>query len=79
MQKTSIEKQIIKIIDQFSPYIIGHGGSIKFISWDAKTGTVDVELLGACQNCSMSHLTLKYGLEQALTAKIPSIKEVRSV
>ncbi|MFH1112117.1 MAG: NifU family protein [Patescibacteria group bacterium] len=75
----TIESKIIKIMAELEPYMAGHGGSISFVSWDPITGVVEVALKGACQNCPMSHLTLKYGLEQALKTKILSIKEVKSV
>ena len=40
---------------------------------------VKVRLLGACSDCSMSHMTMKAGLEEALKKAVPEIKQVIAV
>ena len=42
-------------------------------------GIVHVRLLGACSDCSMSMMTLKAGLEEALKSTTPEIKGVEAV
>jgi Fe-S cluster biogenesis protein NfuA len=41
--------------------------------------TVRVRLMGACSDCSMSFMTLKAGLEDALKLVAPEVKAVESV
>ena len=39
----------------------------------------DYPLLGACVDCSMSHMTLRAGLEQALKVAAPEVLKVEAV
>jgi Fe-S cluster biogenesis protein NfuA len=42
-------------------------------------GIVRVRLMGACSDCSMSLMTLKAGLEEAVKKIAPEIKSVEAV
>lgn len=42
-------------------------------------GIVKVQLLGSCSDCSMSKMTLKAGLEEALKISAPDVKAVIAV
>ena len=44
-----------------------------------KDKKVRVRLLGACQNCSISPVTLKAGLEESLKVSVPEIIGVEAV
>jgi Fe-S cluster biogenesis protein NfuA len=79
MKDDKIVKKIKKIMAKIQPYVAGHGGSINFVSWEPVDGRVLVSLQGACENCAMSTLTLKFGLEAALKREIPEVLEVVSV
>lgn len=72
-------KDLKVILQKMEPYVAGHGGRIKLISWSAATGTVKVKLAGHCQDCSLAPLTLQYGLGRALKEKYPQIKKVEAV
>jgi Fe-S cluster biogenesis protein NfuA len=74
-----IVKKIKKIMTKNEPYVAGHGGSINFVSWEPAGGRVLVSLQGACENCAMSTLTLKFGLETALKKEIPEVQEVIAI
>ncbi len=79
MSKQNIESKIKKVIAKIEPNILSHGGGIEFVGWDAKSGIVRVRLGGVCQECPMSWMTLKYGLEQVLKKEISQVKEVQSI
>lgn len=74
-----IVKKIKKIMAKIQPYVVGHGGSINFVSWESSEGRVSVSLQGACENCAMSALTLKFGLEAVFKKEIPEVREVVAV
>jgi Fe-S cluster biogenesis protein NfuA len=42
-------------------------------------GVVRVQLLGACRDCSMSVMTLKAGLEEAVKKVAPEVVRVEAV
>ncbi len=65
-------------IEQLRPFLHDDGGDMELINITDE-GIVRVKLLGACSSCSMSVMTLKAGLEEALLKVAPEIKGVISV
>ena len=65
-------------IEQLRPFLHDDGGDMELIDI-TENGIVRVKLLGACSSCSMSVMTLKAGLEEALLKVAPEIKGVISI
>lgn len=65
-------------LDQLRPFLEADGGDMEIVEI-TEDKTVKVRLLGACSECSMSHMTMKAGLEEALKKAVPEIKEVVAV
>ncbi len=74
-----IEKTIKKIIDNIRPHLQMDGGDVEFVAFDPKSGKLKVKLMGACQGCPMSQITLQEGIGRAIKAKVPAVKEVTAV
>ena len=75
------EVTILKInnaIDQLRPFLIADGGDMEFLEL-TDDAIVRVKLLGACSDCSMSHMTMRAGLEEALKIAAPEVKSVEAV
>ena len=75
------EVTILKInnaIDQLRPFLIADGGDMEFLEL-TDDAIVRVKLLGACSDCSMSHMTMRAGLEEALKTAAPEVKSVEAV
>lgn len=75
----TIEEQIEQVLEQIRPALRLDGGGIELVSFDATTGVVQVRMQGACVGCPMSEITLKMGVEAALTDALEQVKEVVSV
>lgn len=69
-----MREQVEAVLAKVRPTLQADGGDIELI--DVKDGIVQVRLSGACSGCPMSQMTLKQGVEAALKAAIPGIKEV---
>ncbi len=76
---TKTTKDIQKALDKVRPMLQADGGDVELVSWDAKTGTVQVQLMGMCVGCPMSQVTLKQGIEAEIKKAIPEVKEVVSL
>lgn len=78
---TTTDKEIIdKIeaaIDQLRPFLEADGGDVRLLR--VKDNIAEVELLGTCKDCSMSAMTLKAGIEQAVKEAVPQIIAVEAV
>lgn len=75
-QKKPIKTRILQVLDQIRPAIQMDGGDIEFVKYDARKKCVMLRLLGACQGCPMSEITLYQGIEEALKSHLPEIREV---
>jgi len=76
--KERLEEKVRNVIDQIRPYLVADGGDISYVNI-TEDNTVNVQLHGACATCSMSILTLKQGVEQAMIKAIPEIKSVEAI
>ncbi|MGB4985443.1 MAG: NifU family protein [Erysipelotrichaceae bacterium] len=74
-----MEEEIIKVIEKIRPYIQKDGGDVQFISWDEQTGTVYVQMLGACVDCMSLEDTLTNGIEDILIEEVPAVKKVQMI
>ncbi len=78
-EKNKTTKDIQEALDKVRPMLQADGGDVELVSWDASTGTVQVQLMGMCVGCPMSQVTLKQGIEAEIKKAIPEVKEVISL
>ena len=64
---------------RIKPAVAEDGGSILYCGFEEETGTVLLEMQGACSSCSSSSVTLKNGVENMMRHYIPEVKAVREV
>lgn len=77
MEKDLLEK-VNTAIDQLRPFLNADGGDMELVEITSEK-VVKVRLLGACSDCSMSMMTLKAGLEDAVKKIAPEIQGVEAV
>lgn len=75
--KQDISAKILQVLEYVKPYMQSHGGDVEFVKFEE--GTAFVRLLGSCNGCSQSAVTLREGVEEALVEHIPEIKNVEVV
>ena len=78
MSDQSLIEKVEIAIDEIRPYLIADGGDIKVVSIDNKN-IVNLELLGSCETCPMSPMTLKAGVEEAIKKQVPEIKGITAI
>ncbi len=66
-------------LEKIRPAIQSDGGDVQLVDVDEAEGNVQLQLLGACQGCPMSMLTLKAGIERTLVRLVPGVKSVETV
>ena len=64
-------------LETVRPYLQSHGGDVELVELDGSTAVV--RLHGSCNGCSMSAVTLREGVEEALVAGVEEITEIRVV
>lgn len=65
-------------LETIRDYLRTDGGDVRVAGITADA-IVELELLGACSSCNMSHMTMKAGVEQAILRAVPEVTSVRTV
>lgn len=60
------------------PYLEADGGDVELLEIIDGNKAV-LELKGACSTCSMSHMTMKAGIEETIMRAVPEIKSVEAI
>jgi len=71
-------ERVEKAIDTVRPYLEADGGNVKIIEI-TPDNIVRLELTGACSSCSMSSMTMKAGIEDAVKRAVPEITAVVAI
>lgn len=73
-----LKVRVEEALEQIRPYLVEDGGNVSLIEI-TEDKIVKLELLGACKSCSMSAMTLKAGIEEAIKRAAPEIKGVEAI
>lgn len=66
---------IEEALETVRPFLKLDGGDVELVQIDSDN-VVTLRLLGACSGCSMSHMTMKAGIEEAIKKVLPEVKSV---
>ena len=76
-RQAEIEAEISELFEkQVRPHAQADGGDIHFKRFDPETGTVYVEMRGACVSCSSSTVTLRFMVLRLLQHYIDEVSDV---
>lgn len=78
MNKEDLTQKINDALEQLRPFLNADGGDMELVEI-TDDAIAKVRLLGACSDCSMSMMTLKAGLEEAVKKVAPEIQSVEAV
>ena len=76
--KEEVRSKVLVALDQLRPFVHADGGDMELID-STDDAIVQVRLLGSCSDCSMSQMTIRGGLEEALKMAAPELKGVVAV
>ncbi len=70
--------KVQSILDKVRKYLQADDGDVELVNIK-ESGIVEVRLLGTCEECPLSQMTLRAGIEKALIKEIPEIRRVESI
>lgn len=73
-----MKEEIKKALDSIRPFLQADDGDVELVDV-SDDGIVTVKLIGACEICPMSIMTLRAGIERSLLRQVPGIRRVESV
>lgn len=74
--KPSLHERVEQALDSVRPYLATHGGNVELVDV-APPESVTIRLLGACDGCPASGLTLREGVEKAIKEYCPDITTIK--
>ncbi len=74
----TLYRKVEEALDTIRPYLEADGGNVEVIEI-TEDKTLRIELMGACKTCSMSHMTMRSGIEETIKRAVPEIKNIVSV
>jgi Fe-S cluster biogenesis protein NfuA len=77
-QREQLAQRVNMALTELRPFLEADGGDITLDDISEK-GVVRVRLHGACSNCSMSAMTMKAGVEEAIKRAAPEVVKVEAV
>lgn len=72
--KQDMYTKVAAVLEEIRPYLRSHGGDIELDR--VEENVVYVQLQGACSGCSLSAMTLKNGVEEAIKTRLPEVEQV---
>jgi len=78
MQKEALVQRVDKALDELRPHLEVDGGNIEIVELTDDL-VLKIKWLGNCEMCTMSTMTLKAGVEQAIKQNVPEIVSVEPI
>lgn len=72
--RADLPTRVERVLEMVRPTLAEHGGDVELV--DVREGRVVVRLVGNCHGCSMSAVTLKNTVEEAMKDQLPEITGV---
>lgn len=77
-QDLQLLARINEALETIRPHLAVDGGDVEVVEVTPDK-RVKIRWIGNCVNCSMSAMTLKAGIEQAIKGKVPEVAGVEAV
>ena len=73
-----LRERVEAALNSIRPYLEADGGNVTVLEI-TEDNVARLELIGACGTCSMSAMTFKGGIEDAIKRAVPEIVKVEAV
>ncbi|NNE30162.1 MAG: NifU family protein [Saprospiraceae bacterium] len=77
-EKAELMERVDNALDDVRPHLAVDGGNVELVDI-TEDMEVKIKWMGNCKSCSMSSMTMKAGIEQAILGKCPSVKSVAAI
>ena len=74
----SLFDRVQAALDTIRPYLEGDGGNVELLEVN-QAGEVRLRLIGNCEQCNISHLTQRNGIEKVIRLSVPEITLIESI
>ena len=78
MIEHTLTERVESALDSIRPFLRTDGGDVSLIEITPEM-VVKLKLIGACESCSMSSMTMKAGIEKSIRRAVPEILHVEAI
>jgi Fe-S cluster biogenesis protein NfuA len=78
-EKSDLMQQIDAALDDVRPHLAADGGDVQVVDVTDDRKTVKVKWMGNCENCFMSIMTMKAGIEEAIKNRVPGVVNIEAI
>jgi Fe-S cluster biogenesis protein NfuA len=75
IENNSLTARVEEALGTMRPYLNADGGDVELVEIDSEMNVL-IRLLGQCKSCSMSHMTMKAGIEEGIRRAVPEVRNV---
>ncbi len=68
-----LDDRVHQAVDSVRPYLGSHGGDVEVLAIDGDEGVVRLRMLGSCDGCDSSSVTLELAVQRAIEEAAPEI------
>jgi len=72
----TLDRRVERALEKVRPFLAAHAGDVELIAIDADAGALTLRLLGSCDGCPSSAVTLQMAVERAITEAAPEIVRI---
>jgi Fe-S cluster biogenesis protein NfuA len=73
-----MKEEILKALESVRPFLQADNGDIELVDV-SDDGIVKVRLIGECEKCPLSIMTLRAGIERSLMKQVPGVRRIEAV
>ncbi len=77
-ERSGLVDRINGALDDIRPHLEADGGNVEVVELTDDM-QVKIKWIGNCENCFMSAMTMKAGIEQAILAKVPEVLGIEAI
>ena len=74
----NLKDRVNMALESIRPFLQEDGGDVELVEIDSDKH-VKLRLRGSCRDCSMSEMTMRAGIEEAIRKAVPEILSVEAI
>jgi Fe-S cluster biogenesis protein NfuA len=72
----SVPERVQRALASVRPLLASHGGDVELVALDPAAGALQLRLLGSCDGCPASSITLRLAVEKAVVEAAPEVVRI---
>jgi Fe-S cluster biogenesis protein NfuA len=75
-EQRNMQSRVEEALDKVRPALRADGGDARVVACDEKSGSVSIQMLGACKGCPLSQLDFVYAIDSLIRREVPEVREI---